>query len=703
MTPEEKLEKELESLTDEELAEYEQAVLAQKETSLENNTTAADAVDMSSSPDEILAATQQEGTHPVASLTRGAIEMIPGAESAVAAVETAKQLADGAIGFNIDELGKEFRHQRDVQQALYEQAGKDNPFFTTAGEVLGGVASFTGAGQIGLATKGVASIGTTTALATAKSIENNYDLKAEELLPVAAQDAATAALMDGLFMGAGRLASAGFRKAKGAFEASIQEAFAARSGDLKEISKHLRKTKQSLKDFSSTFFKDPEKPLIKAGNTFVDTLDNVVDAKRDTGQQLGAILSQIDDSAKLNIPAQEIENRLERDVISKILDSDYAPKVEMADKIRRVLKNSLYETTEQVVKNADGTTSSNITYVPKEGWGLSRIHSLYRDISNEVAEQFSKTNPGKDNSMLTQKKHLAGSLIRYMDDLVSQNGKAIGESVDGNVLKQYRQTKLDFQNLAVAEGALLNSADMQSADKGLQNLMGRMVGLKGFVLGSGLSMAAGLDPSAILPVSIAINALRANQGTASTVAVGAQRLASVMEKMPNSPAVKQIIRNLSAAASINISTFESELSQSIAKADLIDRPLSRDVRDVRARASHIYTLLNGIDENFGAEFQDTIENGDDDEVAAFMSEVAAMPQAKDLVEDGIGFNGKLYSPAEKEMMVNKIKAQRNLPRLKRLKIQQQIMNEGYIPADEELMDTRQPRQFIPRDKTKLRY
>lgn len=690
---------------------------------------ASEDINLTSSPEEVLEATQKKGTNEVASFVRSAADMATFGkfDEMVAAVETVGKVIEGETEFAVESIENTYNRQKDIEQELIRRAKQDNPWSATAGEIAGGAAQYAGAGAAGLPIAGIKSLGTTATLTGLQSVARNDEIDYKEI----GKDVGSGVVLDSIFMGLGKFVKSGFSAAKSALGFAPVEAVASRTSDLKKVGEYLKQTaapvdsnlpftvrakqkteayRESLKRFTDNLT-EGNMPIVQSGLDADEMLERSIIKQKSIGKEIGNILSSIDESAKVELDTTEIERKLLKDIVDPLLESDLPERVALGQKLAETIQGALNEETIQITKKVVGNrtlpsgatepiieTVENITRTPKKGFNLRRLHNLYRDIADGATFPKGANASIDETKIAEQKAKIAGSMIGTIEELVDAHSKKIIDADDALSLAAFKNRKQAFRDTLVASEVLSQTASEVRSSSGLSAMASRLVGLKGFVLGSAIG-ASVLDKSAILPLSLGINLLRNAQGVPSSLGVAGKNIANFMEKFPKSPKTEAMMRNLVASASIGAASLEKEIATQAARVSFLERPLERNVEDVRARASSLHHLINKNSPEMANQFRELLEKGTDDEIGAFVDMLSKDKDASELVQDGIGFNGRLYSQEDKDIISSDVKINRNLSRLKRLKLIQRVQSEGYIPTEEDLEDERQPRQFIPRNKS----
>jgi hypothetical protein len=645
-----------------------------------------------------------------------AAQGIPGVKQVAAASEVVQQAISNPEEFALSELGAQYSNARKEQEESFKQAKEENPWANVAGEVGGAFMGVGALGKIGFATKGLKAAFTTTPTLTAiQAYNRDPDLTLQDMSLW--KEMGTATALDALLFGTGRAFKAIGSTAKTTAQATPTEAIAARQGDIKNIVDHVRKTslnlpnttpqmrhqayKQSLVRFNKSL-RNGNTPILAYGLEPEEMLQRAITRQKEVGQEIGQTLNLIDDKVDNLVDIKEVERKISNDIIEPLMTSDSTKKQQLGTKLLGRIKDDLYDTVEQTTKKVlpDGTveTVTNLTRNPKK-MSLKRLHKYYNDLSSEAVFEKGVVPSQSEATLAKQYSKVSGLLSDHIEDLVERAAPKLDDPL---LLANFQAKKLEFRDVLQASNALANTANDANASAGIGKLLSDMVSLKGFVTGSAVGMSIG-NKAAIGGISLTINALRTAKSLPATLGTAAVGVADFLEKASMSPEAQNIVRRLTTAATIGAVDFEKELAVQSARVSLLQKPMGRTVESVKENAAKIAFMLDDMSPEYADQFLDVIENGEDDDIAAFMSEMVKMPQAKGLVEEGFGFNGKLYDQGEKDYYINEVKNSRYLPKVQRLRLQKQIQDDGYIPQNEDLLDQRQPRPFVPRRKDKLRY
>jgi hypothetical protein len=164
--------------------------------------------------------------------------------------------------------------------------------------------------------------------------------------------------------------------------------------------------------------------------------------------------------------------------------------------------------------------------------------------------------------------------------------------------------------------------------------------------------------------------------------------------LPN--ATEKALRRLVVASNgDDIHAFNSAAASVISEADLRQTPLSRSSQDVIGRKNTILPLVQSLSPELSADLSSAIENGDLGAIGNVMDTLSKSPDAKGLIEPGIGWDGKVYSPEDKASLEQEIR-RADLPASQEIILLEELNQQNTIPNIQPVQPFQ--RTFTPRDK-----
>ncbi len=132
-----------------------------------------------------------------------------------------------------------------------------------------------------------------------------------------------------------------------------------------------------------------------------------------------------------------------------------------------------------------------------------------------------------------------------------------------------------------------------------------------------------------------------------------------------------------------------------ASQNLLKSPLMRNTDDFIGKKSAVMDILKLEDFRLHDDLQKTLdENGD---IGPIMEQVSKIPAAKELMQDGVGWDGIVHDPEHKAQLEENIANQPLISGTDKVKMISALRQFGTMPNLEEV-PTRQPKKYKPRKK-----
>ena len=197
---------------------------------------------------------------------------------------------------------------------------------------------------------------------------------------------------------------------------------------------------------------------------------------------------------------------------------------------------------------------------------------------------------------------------------------------------------------------------------------------------------------------LVINHLMNHPATPVKTARGLAKLSEFMARDPEHKITRAFIQGFHSPASTSPEAMENLINDSMAAVNLTESPIKRNTEDVIAKANSISSVIRSqIGDDAAEQFLSIVNSGDKDALAAFMDSMSKQEGAKEFIEDGIGFNGKVYSDEDVAQLLEEIESS-DVSRLQKSQLKKQLRDTKQIPQMQQ-----EPERFIKyqtRDKTK---
>jgi len=174
------------------------------------------------------------------------------------------------------------------------------------------------------------------------------------------------------------------------------------------------------------------------------------------------------------------------------------------------------------------------------------------------------------------------------------------------------------------------------------------------------------------------------------------------EALPN-VAESSLRRLLSIADAGDMVQFNEEVAAIVAESDIRQEPLPRSAKAAIARQDSIIALAQSVDPESAKMLRQAFKDKDESTIGALLNEFSKIPEAQDFFEPGQGFDGKVYSPEEKQQLEEQLKTDTSINYVEKLEKIKDLRVNGTIPNAQP--EQRVPRSMgqQPRDKDKHEY
>lgn len=680
-TPEEKLEEELSSLSPEELAEYEAALLQE-------------------SPEEPEDVSQAEA------FGLGAMEGVPFAKDFAAAsqavpfdvsqpfidsAEAAAQIQQSEDEDNLAGFTERYRKNLDEWNTAINTAEEKHPITFGVGDITGGVTSLAATGS---------SIPATLVTGALEGVSRSEDRELEDVLTGAGTAMigrqVGSALGSGLqFIGKklGVLADKGVAEASGALNKT----------KTKKLKNHIKKfytskkdtSSQSMKRFSDEVLdmKTPDgKPLLETFQSFSDTATKADEIKQSLGSSMGDVLREVDDVIE-KVDSEPLYTKLQQEIVEPLtrIQDENAQRLakKMSDRIDSQFLNKEVVTKNKAILDKEGL----IQVVPEteiktsfKDLKLSELHNLKTFMAKEVRSSFDKNTGQLGREALELKSHV-GATTEFIDDVIEQSGVEIPQAKTYKDLKRKWATANLVQEMAEDEAAGRLNGPMAALKQALS--------VRGIAIGAIQHMAQ--VPTAVAAgTAIAINEAIASSKTPAVFASGLQKLSRHITQNPDSRHLKRILT----ASALSSETMREAVGSSIAELNMAASPVPRTLEGAKANKNNLITSLEYHNKQLASELSVAFENDNDEQINAIMDQISKDPSTKGLIQDGIGWDGKVYSEEDKAQLEAEVR-RAGLPAAQEIILLEKLNQKNEIPVIEPVQPFQ--RTFAPRDKGKHPY
>lgn len=628
-------------------------------------------------------------------LSGGFIEGVPFLKDAVASYDgIADAMEDDNLSFdaaygnykeNLDEIDRDLSNAEAQSPATF-MAGE---IAGTAGALVGGGAALKGAGAAGTLTPLGMVAATGAGVGAAQGLSRSRDRGVSDVLVGgtigAVSEVVSPLIGKGIKKGgrylldkAGDIKAGAVKKILGIGNVSTKKSF----------HKHLKRTNQKesvfLNDILTQKMKGSDELVLNFNEKPELMIDKIKIRRNEIGDKIGKSYKQIDEAHKIEINLEELKSGLTDDVVAPFMRSDDPGMVEIGAELNDFI-NKLGHRSKGIKKEfKDGVLNSSEEIVIDEKWGLARTHKLQKDIRKRIETIYKKN--GLDlNASKEQQRQVATSLGKHMDEVL----ETVSSEAD-DLVGKIKKDRLQFGNMSTIKETLeadlyRSKGDSMSALK--EFVSTRNVLISGIISGgfTGVIGPAGLVAGPILTSIIH------SPKTPLYLAKGLQSLGNVVSASPTG----EIATKVNSAALMNNKKFKDTMYGVIGEMNLKSDPIQRTSEDVINKQADIRHYIKANQPSALKGFDDAIKAGPE-AINAYMDGVSKIDGVQDMFEDGVGFDGKVYSKEDKATLKHQLKLS-NVPGAQRVQLINDLEANGTIPDMTQVVEA-PPKQHVSRTK-----
>ncbi len=721
---EKELERQLSTLTPDELDQYEAEIRGQSQDQAPEP--ASDDIFAQTGAVRLSTSDLPAGLSPTSekdAVEKAAIEALPFSKDLLAGAEAVGDVLSEKE-FGIDEIGERYQaNKADWDQAINESAEK-HPVISTVTDL--GV-SF--ALPVARTLKGAMAFG---ALSTASRLEdrNPYDfIKAS----------VTGALFGGLGVGAGHLiTSAGSKMVNFVGQkigmvgnrAGTDAIMAPNKGFIVKLNQHVKKfwnkegnltADEATQKFSGSMMKhkvDGEDFLV-ANQTFERTAEKAGILKDKFGNQLGEAMDVADEGILHSTQSIHDDILVSLKVVASKGENRGLATVEIAKDAEKMLKLQFKHTVDDGMDKVTNDVISKVVdangnpivlkvqgLVPKttskhKEMTLKELFQLKQDITKNgfAAKGFKKADAGVDKHMIKAAEDMDTAVVNAISRKIESviDGAAAKAGKGGKVLPKdvssLRELNRQWADMNIVETLANKSAEEMSA--------GTMSGLRSLMSGKGLLTtallkASGMKGATSVVLAAVLNKVSSDPRTAASAAVGLTKIASAIRVDPNSPYIKQMI----VAAAVSSDALREKVASIGSEINLLESPVSRTSSSLYEKSDDVITLLQDKDPALADALRQAVRNQDTNTMAQIMDQVSKLPGVAKFIKPGLGWDGKVFTPEDVQNLSEKVKGTDISARQKQEHLNK-LRDDGTIPVMQQ-----EPERFFKfkqRDKSKPQY
>ena len=379
---------------------------------------------------------------------------------------------------------------------------------------------------------------------------------------------------------------------------------------------------------------------------------------------------------------------LDRKVNKKLVQNKVVEKVPVGDiagqgnQIREVTK---YVPGEEITEDI---VAKELT--PKDLFKIkvkvaNRVEKIFND---KLAGRVATT--GERALMKKQQSVLVGKLADIIDQEVGESALAIYG--DDALVTELRDLNKQYALASFLEEVAYDTVSSTSGSA--FQLTKDLVSWKGF---AAASMVGVTNPTAAAGILLGQAVLK-NPGTPVKAAKSLAKLATFLQQSPKHGYAIEV-----ANAIMNTSQpeqLQKDLGGFIGGLNLMNNAVARDLDSARMHKNDLSAYIRLREGDKAAQaFNEALE--DDASLGAAMDMLSKKPYMKGMVQDGLGWAGKVYTDEDKAMLSDQLMANSDISLAQRITLRKQLMGDGTIPQTQP--DEKPAYKHIPRRKDRHEY
>jgi hypothetical protein len=279
--------------------------------------------------------------------------------------------------------------------------------------------------------------------------------------------------------------------------------------------------------------------------------------------------------------------------------------------------------------------------------------------------------------------------LGIMSDIISENVQKSGIKSKDAFMKLNRK----WQTLNIVEDLASDVSD-KSFGGPFEHLK-NSIATKGLIMG-GISTTVGASRAAAAGISLAVNEVLNSPKTPAILAKGFLKVSNFLKANPNSEYAKKIM----VAASLSSDELRAAVESTIAEINLMENAVARTSEDVMNKSDDILTAVHGMNPDLANQLRIAIKQEDNNTIGAIMDAVSKQPGANKFLQEGQGWDGKVFTPEDKAQMESEINSM-DMSLHQKLRHKKALRLQGTIPQVEQ--EQERFLKYRERDKSKPRY
>jgi len=437
--------------------------------------------------------------------------------------------------------------------------------------------------------------------------------------------------------------------------------------------------------------------LVVVTDSYDQTAINALKAKKEIGGKLGNIVKNMDEDFD-KVAADDLKEA----ILNKVLNKGETEAEQIYNaKVRRVVEQN-------IIPHKKVSTNSITKYVPEESSILGPDGKPVKKMIEVTERQFEEI-PHKYTAQELQKLKLdsADQLAFKPDGTVKVDGpdRAVYEAFrefSDSVLEEasdvYKTVNRDWSDMHILVDTASEAArfDKSTAPRFVKKVAETVAtfGRNETVKSNAMKANA---------VVVGLDAMKGAEGFNPQMEPRIQKIKDYVSIHPDSVYTKRMIMAAMTADHTGNTSYDAvtdTIDAISAEISLMESPLKRNINDIKAKSDLVLDIIDFYSPMQADALREALENRDDESVRMMMDQASKMPEVSQIFEDGRGIDGRVFSEEDKQVLRDEVESM-DISLKQKLQHLDQLNKQGLVPQVEE-----EPERFLKfekRDKSKPRY
>jgi hypothetical protein len=282
-----------------------------------------------------------------------------------------------------------------------------------------------------------------------------------------------------------------------------------------------------------------------------------------------------------------------------------------------------------------------------------------------------------------------------MDDISAIAGKTNPE-----LESAYRSLNRDWSDMNIIRELTQEQADKVGG--GALERIKQALGVRGLLIAQ-VANNTGANKALAASAAVRFNQVVNDPKTSNKMAKGLKVVSDHLEINPDSPFLKRLV----IAAQVSSydpndgnESLRKSLSSVSAEIQLQQQPIQRTYNDIERKSDQILEALEYHNPDMAKQLRQAFKHENKDAVGQLIQEMGKMPALKEIIADGVGIDGKVWSQEDKQMLSDQVDGM-DISLKQKLELKRNLRINGTVPVVQAEPDRFM--KFQSRDKSRPKY